>query len=163
MGFLDHLMGDARDALAGHETTLAPMLLSALGGGDGQAAQTNGIAGLVSRFQQAGMGDVVQSWISNQHPNQPVTSDQVNQALGQDQVAALAQKMGLPQSAVLGTLAAMLPKLVNALTPNGQVPTTPRDIRAAAPDQAPGEAEAPARTADTGASDDTDPTESVQT
>jgi len=151
MGFLDHLMGAAQNALAGHETTLAPMLLSALGGGDSQAAQTNGIASLVGRFQQAGLGNVVQSWVSNQQSNQPVTPDQVHQALGQEQITALAQKMGLPQTALLGTLAAMLPKLIDAMTPNGQVPSTAQNLNAT-PD--PGT---------TGATGDVDPTESVQT
>ncbi len=128
MGFLDNLMGTARTAFEGHESTLAPMLLSAIGGGDSQAAQTQGVAGLVSRFKNAGMGDMVQSWISNQQANKPVTTDQVAQALGPDHVSALAQKSGLPQSALLGTLAAMIPKLIDGMTPNGQVPTTATDV-----------------------------------
>lgn len=129
MGFLDNLLGQARDALAGHEATLAPMVLSALGGGDSQAAQTNGLSALVGKLQQAGLGDVVQSWISNQQTNQPISPDQVHQALGPEQITALAQKMGLPQSALLTTLAQALPKLVDALTPNGQLPTTPQDLQ----------------------------------
>ncbi len=128
MGFLDHLMGAARDAMQGHEATLAPMLLSALGGGESQAAQANGLGALVGQFQKAGLGGIAQSWVSNQEPNQPVSPDQVQQALGDDHLSALAAKTGLPMATLLPTLAALLPKLVSGLTPNGQIPTTAESL-----------------------------------
>lgn len=167
MGFLDHLWGDVRNAGAAHESTLAPMVLSALGGGDSNAAQANGLSSLIGRFQKAGLGDAVQSWISNQQPNQPVTPDQVQHTLGEEHITALAEKTGLPKSALLPALAAMLPKVIDAMTPNGQVPTAPGAANQAggSPAQTPGEAEAPASTG-TGVVADavgkTDPTEPVQ-
>lgn len=162
MGFLDHLMGQAENALAAHESTLAPMVLSALGGGESQAAQSSGLSSLVGKFQQAGLGNIAESWVSNQQANKPVTPDQVHSALGEKVVSELADKTGMPKSALTAALAAMLPKLVNGLTPNGELPKTPG---AAAPDQTPGEAEAPASTDGTAAADSigqSDPTEAVQ-
>ncbi len=167
MGFLDHLFTDIGNAAAGHESQLAPMLLSALGGGDNQTAQANGLTSLIGRFQKAGLGDVVQSWISNQQPNQPVTPDQVQHTLGEEHIAALANKAGLPKSALLPVLATMLPKLIDGLTPNGQVPTAAgaANQTAASPAQTPGEAEAPDSTGGGTMADavgQTDPTEPVQ-
>jgi uncharacterized protein YidB (DUF937 family) len=164
MGFLDHLMGDAKTALAGHESTLAPMLLSLVGGGDSQAAQTSGVGGLVGRFKQAGLGNIVESWVSNEQPNKQVTPDQVQSALGEQDVSALAGKTGLPKGALLVTLATLLPKLIDSMTPNGEVPKTATDV-GTTPDQTPGEAEAPASTEGTAAAagiGQTDQTEPVQ-
>ncbi len=125
MGFLDHLWGDARTAEEGHESALAPMLLAVLGGGEGRSAEINGLTGLIDRFKQAGLGNIVQSWVSNDQVSAPVSPDQVHAALGDQHVAGLAEKSGLPTSAVLSALSTMLPKLVNAMTPNGAVPSTP--------------------------------------
>jgi len=164
MGLLDNLMGQAKTALAGHESTLAPMLLSLVGGGDGQAPQTAGVGGLIGRFKQAGLGDIVESWVSNQQSNKPVTPDQVQSALGEQDVSTLAGKTGLPKGALLVTLATMLPKLIDGMTPNGEVPKAASDV-AANPDQTPGEAEAPASTEGTAAAagiGQTDQTEPVQ-
>jgi uncharacterized protein YidB (DUF937 family) len=125
MGFLDHLLGDVGNPAESQMGKLAPLLLSALGGGEGQSAQASGLSGLVDRFHQAGLGQIAQSWISNQQPNQPVTPDQVHSALGAEQITALAEKMGLPTTGMAGLLAGLLPKLVDSLTPNGQLPHAP--------------------------------------
>jgi uncharacterized protein YidB (DUF937 family) len=122
MGFLDHLLGDVGNPAESQMGKLAPLLLSALGGGEGQGAQANGLSGLVDRFHQAGLGHIAQSWVSNEQPNQPVTPDQVHSALGEQQITALAEKMGLPKTGLTSLLAGLLPKLVDSLTPNGQLP-----------------------------------------
>jgi uncharacterized protein YidB (DUF937 family) len=122
MGFLDHLLGDVGNPAESQMGKLAPLLLSALGGGEGQGAQANGLSGLVDRFHQAGLGHIAQSWVSNEQPNQSVTPDQVHSALGEQQITALAEKMGLPKTGLTSLLAGLLPKLVDSLTPNGQLP-----------------------------------------
>lgn len=155
MGLLDNVMGQAKSALAGQESSLGPMLLSMLGGGgEGQAAQTNGLSNLIGKFKQAGLGNIVESWMSDQQPNQSVTPDQVNGALGEQTTSAMAGKTGMPKGALLATLAAILPKLVSSMTQNGQKPA-----------QTAGEAEAPASTQGTAAAagaGTTDPTEPTQ-
>lgn len=185
MGFLDQLWGDVRNAAGQQEGKLPGLLLSALGGGSDPSSQAHGLSTLVSRFQQAGFGDLVQSWISNERQNEPVSADQVHHALGEQHVQALAQQSGLPKAALLEAIAAILPKLVDSMTPNGQLPTAPLDARnpghamqesgpagtgkgrERAPDQSPGEAEAPpdsdAGTADEAVkhSDPTEPTRSA--
>jgi uncharacterized protein YidB (DUF937 family) len=172
MGFLDHLLsdagklGDVGNPADTHAAKLAPLLLSAFGGGETQDAQVKGLSGLVSRFQQAGLGDIAQSWISNQASNQPVSPEQVHSALGEQQITQLAEKIGLPKTGLVSVLASLIPKLVDTLTPNGQLPHAPdtTPIRGAGASQGPGEAAASAdRDPGLGeAVEQTDPTEPVR-
>jgi uncharacterized protein YidB (DUF937 family) len=166
MGFLDHLLSDVGNPADSQMAKLAPLLLSALGGGEGQSAQAKGLSGLIDRFHQAGLGQVAQSWISNQTPNQPVTPEQVHSALGEQQILALAEKMGIPKTGLTTMLAGMLPKLVDSLTPNGQLPHAPdtSPIEEAGPAQTPGAAEAAADMDGglRGVLGQSDPTEPVQ-
>ena len=81
----------------------------------------NGLAGLVQQLSAGGLGAQAASWVST-GPNQPVTGDQIHQAIGPDQIAALAQRVGLPPGQVPALLAQVLPQVINHLTPNGTVP-----------------------------------------
>jgi uncharacterized protein YidB (DUF937 family) len=72
-------------------------------------------------FQSKGLGDVVNSWISTGQ-NMPISADQVTNALGADQVNSMAAQAGVSPMAAGGSLAAILPMLIDKLTPNGQVP-----------------------------------------
>lgn len=98
------------------------------GGGQGALLQAlmgllagGGLQQIVSSFQQKGLGDVVGSWIST-GANKPVSPEQVQQALGPDQLGRLSQQTGLDQGAIAGQLSSLLPGLVDKLTPDGTVP-----------------------------------------
>jgi uncharacterized protein YidB (DUF937 family) len=80
-----------------------------------------GLQGLVSKLQDAGLGDVVASWIGT-GSNLPVSAGQLSQALGIDTLACMAQQFGLNEGDIAGQLAQMLPGLVDQLTPAGQMP-----------------------------------------
>ena len=80
-----------------------------------------GVAGLVQTFQTRGLGGIVASWVGT-GTNQPITAEQVTHALGEEHVNEIAQSTGVPVSAVAGQLAALLPALVDKLTPDGNVP-----------------------------------------
>jgi uncharacterized protein YidB (DUF937 family) len=84
--------------------------------------QPGGLNGLIQKFQQGGLGGIVQSWIGNGE-NEAVSPDQVHNVLGSDVVAGLAQKVGMQPEQVSGLLAQVLPHVVNAGTPNGEVPS----------------------------------------
>ena len=81
----------------------------------------NGLAGLLQQLAQGGLGAQTSSWI-NPGENQPVSGDQLHHALGSEQVAALAQKVGLPPDQITGLLAQVLPQIIDHLTPHGQIP-----------------------------------------
>jgi uncharacterized protein YidB (DUF937 family) len=88
-----------------------------------------GLNGLLQQFQSSGLADQVKSWVST-GANQPVTADQVQQALG-NQVSALAQQSGGSMQNVAQSLATMLPQLVDQLTPQGVMPENNDGINAA--------------------------------
>ena len=104
---------------------LDSVLGAVLNGGQQQQAPAagGGLGGLVGKFQQAGMGDAIGSWIGTGE-NQAVTGDQLGNVLGEDALSGLAQKMGLNVGDAGGILAQVLPELVNHMTPTGQAPTT---------------------------------------
>jgi uncharacterized protein YidB (DUF937 family) len=95
-----------------------PQLLqaaSSLLGGEG------GLQGLIAKFQQGGLGDVVSSWVGKGE-NLPITGEQLSSVLGNDTLAGLASKFGINTSELAGQLSSVLPGVVDKLTPDGQVP-----------------------------------------
>lgn len=96
-------------------------LAGALGGLLANNGELGGLGGLVSKFQQAGMGDVVQSWVGKGE-NAPISAGQLDQVLGSDTISSIAQKLGINSATLLPMLATLLPTLIDHLTPKGQVP-----------------------------------------
>lgn len=82
--------------------------------------RSGGIGGVLGRFQQKGLGQQANSWVSNA-PNQALAPQQVSEVMGQDEVASIAQRLGVDQQQVAGGLAEILPRLVDHATPEGQV------------------------------------------
>jgi uncharacterized protein YidB (DUF937 family) len=97
------------------------------GGGDivgtigGLVGGEGGLAGLIDTLGKGGLDDVAQSWIST-GGNKAVEPAKLGKALGDDKVNELAQKSGLPIETLLPLLASALPAIIDALTPDGQVP-----------------------------------------
>jgi uncharacterized protein YidB (DUF937 family) len=96
-------------------------LAGALGGLLANNGEHGGLGGLVSKFEQAGMGDVINSWIGKGE-NAPISGGQLQDVLGSDAIAGIAQKLGINSATLLPLLATMLPTLIDHLTPKGQVP-----------------------------------------
>jgi uncharacterized protein YidB (DUF937 family) len=80
-----------------------------------------GLAGLAAKFQNAGMGEHVKSWVGTE-ANQAISGEHVTQAMGGDTLEQLAQQLGLPQEQVSNGLAEVLPEIVNQMTPQGRMP-----------------------------------------
>jgi uncharacterized protein YidB (DUF937 family) len=83
--------------------------------------QFGGLQGLVQQFQNAGLGEHVNSWISPGQ-NLPISSQQLGQVFGGGQLQQMAQQVGLDPGQLSGALSQLLPQVVDKLTPNGQVP-----------------------------------------
>lgn len=62
-----------------------------------------------------------QSWLSDQETNDPITIEQVRTALGDDAISSLSQYARISPSAVTWQVAAVLPALVDAITPDGKL------------------------------------------
>ncbi|MEO7085674.1 MAG: YidB family protein [Gemmatimonadaceae bacterium] len=87
----------------------------------GLIAKHGGLSGIVQQFQQQGMGATIGSWVGT-GPNMPISPDQVHQALGSDTIAQLAAKIGISPQDLSTKLAAVLPGVVDKMTPAGVVP-----------------------------------------
>lgn len=80
-----------------------------------------GLSGLLGKLQQGGLGDAAASWVGT-GANQPVQPDALGSALGPDLMGMIAGQLGGNQQQAAGTLAELLPGLVDQLTPQGRVP-----------------------------------------
>jgi uncharacterized protein YidB (DUF937 family) len=80
-----------------------------------------GLSGLLQSFQQGGLGHLVQSWLGSGQ-NLPITADQLRGALGSGWISRITQATGLSEEQVEQHLTAILPQVVDHLTPNGQMP-----------------------------------------
>lgn len=101
--------------------TSNPQLMQAVTGMLSNEGGHGGLGGLMAKFQQAGLGDVVGSWVGSGQ-NQPVSGDQLTNVLGADTMAGLAEKLGMSQGDAAGQLSNILPGLIDKLTPNGAAP-----------------------------------------
>ncbi len=80
-----------------------------------------GLQGVMNEFERKGLGPTVQSWIGT-GPNQPISADQVQQALGPDLLQQLSAKSGLSVQELTQKLSQVLPQAVDRLTPDGKIP-----------------------------------------
>ena len=118
MGLLDSILGAVSGKTEGSGG--AAQLIGVLGG---LLAQSGGLQGLANKFAQSGHGDAFQSWVG-MGENEAISSNQVQNALGSEQVNALAAKMGIDPAQASSFLAEYLPKIVDKLTPAGKIDPT---------------------------------------
>ena len=109
---------------------MAKSALGALGGDKGGnlasvasqlLTQEGGLNGLVQKFEQAGMGDMIKGWIST-GPNPEISADQLQSVLGSDMVSKLAGSAGINPQDLVAQLSAHLPTIIDKLTPDGTAP-----------------------------------------
>jgi uncharacterized protein YidB (DUF937 family) len=83
--------------------------------------QIGGLPGLMERFQEAGLGHLIGSWVGPGE-NQPISEGQVQQALGEGHLQQMSEETGMSQDEVARHLSDLLPGLVDKLTPGGEAP-----------------------------------------
>lgn len=93
-----------------------------LGGASAGSVVSGGLRDLVDRFKQSGHGRTADSWV-NTGPNQPLGTDQLEQAIGPDAMTTLTERTGLSREELLSRLTRELPVAVDNLTPGGRLPT----------------------------------------
>jgi uncharacterized protein YidB (DUF937 family) len=86
-------------------------------------SQPGGVSGLLEAFQKQGLGGVVNSWVGT-GANQAVSPQQVQSALGDQQVQDIASKLGVSTQDASSHIAQWLPAVIDHLTPNGQAPAS---------------------------------------
>ncbi len=80
-----------------------------------------GLDTALDKFKSSGMDKQVESWIGK-GANEAISSDQVKDALGSDQVAAIAGKLGVTPDQAQDAIAEYLPKIVDQVSPDGKLP-----------------------------------------
>ena len=116
MGLLGEMGSTAVTSMLGNSSNpLATSLLQMINN------QPGGLSGMVQSFHDNGLGGIVSSWVGTGQ-NIPITADQIQHALGSEQVKELAAKAGISPDLASSSLATMLPSLIDKLTPNGQMP-----------------------------------------
>ena len=110
--------------------SVASSILNNSGNGQSTAMQLiqallqsqGGIEGIIKRFQESGLEGILKSWISTDVENQPISANQVVEVVGQENMSQAAEKVGVSELDASNLLAEYLPKMVDMLTPNGQLP-----------------------------------------
>jgi uncharacterized protein YidB (DUF937 family) len=116
MGLLDNILG-VIGSLSGNSEGASHPLESAL---NSLVSQNGGMQGLMDKFSQGGLGEVFSSWVG-MGENKSITPEQIMGLLGSEQVSSLASSLGLNPAQASGFLADYLPKIVDKLTPTGQM------------------------------------------
>ena len=98
-----------------------------------------GYEGILGKLNQAGLGNVVSSWVGT-GSNLPVTPQQIEAALGDQHIQQLATSLGIPVDQVSAFLAQHLPTAVDQASPNGTLPAAPPDASGVPPATPPGTA-----------------------
>jgi uncharacterized protein YidB (DUF937 family) len=97
-------------------------LLGGRAGGGLAGSLGGGLDGLLEQFGRAGQGDTFRSWVGPGE-NRPIQPNELEQALGPEEIDALSQQTGMPCHDMLNELADVLPGVVDMLTPQGRMPT----------------------------------------
>jgi uncharacterized protein YidB (DUF937 family) len=97
--------------------TIQSALSSLLGDGSGNID----LAALTGQFAAGGgLGDVVTSWLGD-GTNSPISAETINNVLGSDKVADFAGQLGTDSGSAAGSLADMLPQLIDQASSGGSL------------------------------------------
>jgi uncharacterized protein YidB (DUF937 family) len=93
-----------------------------LAGGAAGSVISGGLGDVLKQLQQSGHGDTANSWVGA-GDNKPIAPGDLANALGADQINALASQAGLSRDELLQGLSQYLPQVIDHLTPDGRLPT----------------------------------------
>ncbi|MCF2528307.1 YidB family protein [Yinghuangia soli] len=123
LGSLGGLLGGLLGGSGGGQNPLLKVVLGMLqgGGSSGGTGGAGGLGGLLEQLQAGGLGSQAKSWVDNGR-NQPVSGQEITTALGEQELDRLAGEAGMTREETAAGIAAALPQVVNAVTPDGEVP-----------------------------------------
>jgi len=112
----------SRAGMPGGAGGLGDILGGLLGSGAAGSVLGGGLGNLVKDLQAQGYGKAAQSWVST-GPNESISPQDLETALGADTLDALSAQTGMSRSELLQGLSQQLPEMVDGLTPDGRLPT----------------------------------------
>lgn len=120
MGVFDTIAASVLDQMAGEKAGTAKIAIEMFN-------QYGGLSGILAKFQDNGLADIAASWVGTGE-NKPISSQQITDVLGADTIKQMAQKFDLDASVLSSQLADNLPKVVDKMTPNGEVSKHSNDL-----------------------------------
>lgn len=83
--------------------------------------RNGGVGAVLDRFREHGLSEQAASWVSTQS-NAPLQPQDVHKVMGEDEIDAMAQKLGVSREQVAQGLSHILPQVIDKVTPEGSVP-----------------------------------------
>ena len=122
MGLLDSILGGVtgQGQGQGNQGTAMLIQLALQMLSNNSARGGSGLDGLIRQFEQAGLGNQMNSWIGTGQ-NMPISPDQLTQVFGRGSMEQMAASSGLGVEQVSSGLSDLLPQLIDRATPQGQV------------------------------------------
>lgn len=119
MAVFDEILSDVDQKfnLSGKATNLLSTLLTIM-----TDEQSGALRGFIDLFRRVGLGLVADSWVSA-GANTALSNQQLEDALGGDTLGKIASRAGLPAATATPALAYLIPLAVDALTPDGVIPS----------------------------------------
>ena len=92
---------------------LLPMVASMLANG--------GLQKVLAGLRDKGKATEADSWVSRGQ-NQPVAGEDIRDAVGDDEITSIADQLGVSKDEAAKAVAAVLPDVVDQVTPSGELP-----------------------------------------
>ena len=92
-----------------------------LAGGAAGSILSGGLGDLLGQLQKGGQGEVANSWVGKGE-NRAIAPGDLANALGADQIEAIASQSGMSRDDLLQGLSQYLPGVIDQLTPDGRLP-----------------------------------------
>ncbi|WP_406167135.1 YidB family protein [Streptomyces sp. NBC_00996] len=116
---LGGLLGGGGQGGASGGNSLGSLLQSPAGG---SSSGGNALGALLDVLTESGLADQKNSWIGTGE-NQPVSGAQIQQALPDATLKQVAEQAGVTPDQAATQIAETLPRAVDKLTPNGEMPS----------------------------------------
>lgn len=120
MGLFDNLAGAVLGKMMGDKGAMAQAALEMF-------HQYGGLEGVLEKFNQAGLGNLVASWVGKGE-NMPISPNQITEVLGGTTIADMAAKFGLTPEMLSAQIAEHLPNVIDKMTPDGKVEANSGDL-----------------------------------
>ncbi len=114
MGLFDSIAGAVLGKTAGEQGNMAQVAIDLFN-------QNGGLSGILDKFKENGLGETAASWVGTGE-NLSISAEQISAVLGDGAIADLAAKFGISPETISAQIAEHLPRVVDKLTPNGEVP-----------------------------------------
>lgn len=83
--------------------------------------KNGGLSGVLSKLQGSGLGEKAQSWVNIDKDNDGIDAQDVARLFGNQEISEVCSQTGASEQEVCQGIADLLPKVVNDLTPKGDL------------------------------------------